>query len=209
MDKLLKDRWFKLCKEQEIPNQTALWEAISTMYNESSRVYHNLQHIADCLYQLDQWPGLKPNKKIIIELALWLHDIIFDTKRTDNESASAGLAKHYLNGHPFAEPVFELILATRHRASQMNQEEYIICDIDLSILASKRERYDTYSTAIRTEFSWVPEEMFLKSRLNVLRSFIDRESIFSTDYYRSLHEDSARENVAVEIGKLSSRLAEL
>ncbi len=202
----LKKRWFELCSAQNIPNDIALWDAISTMYAEHSRAYHNLDHISDCLQKLDQWPD--QTHKVTIEVALWLHDIIFDTKRTDNESASAGLARHYLGDHPLAETVFALILATRHHATQINEAEFLICDIDLSILGTSQETYQLYAKAIRTEFAWVPESMFLKSRINVLSSFMSRKSIFYTDFYKDSHEACARRNIICELEELNTLLKE-
>jgi len=205
MDPYLRHRWFELCNAEGITNKMRMWEAIHSLYQEEHRAYHNLDHVADCLKKLDEWPTQVPNRNAV-ELALWLHDIVYDTKRTDNESTSAGLAKHYLEDHPLSEDVFELILATRHHAAQMTEAEYILCDIDLSILGSSPETYKTYSDAIKHEYSWVPEDMFLQSRIKVLQSFVEREFIYYTSHYRKKVESAARTNIYSEIEKMKNLL---
>lgn len=197
----LRHRWFETCNRENISAKMEMWEAINSLYNDETRAYHNLDHIEDCLKKLDAWEG-EVEDRTSVEIALWFHDIIYDTKRTDNEAASAGLAKHYLDDHPLAEKVFEFILATRHHALHMTDAESILCDIDLSTLGASETVYTKYKQAIRSEFSWVPEDMFCNSRINVLNSFINREFIFYTDSYRNKYEQQARKNIHQEIEEL-------
>lgn len=208
MDPFLRHRWFELCNRENISAKMEMWTTITSLYSEEYRAYHNLNHIADCLKKLDDWPGDVPDRDAI-EIALWFHDIIYDTKRTDNESASAGLVKHYLGEHPLAEIVMELILATRHHASHMSDSENVLCDIDLSILGSSEKEYNSYAIAVHEEFSWVPEEMFCSSRIKVLQSFLDREHIYYTEHYREVHEPYARVNIIREIHEMRARLKDL
>lgn len=203
----LRHRWFELCNKLSIPAKMEMWNTLQEMYGETNRAYHNLHHIDDCLNKLDAWPEEIPEKDSI-ELALWFHDIIYDTKRTDNEFSSAGLVKHFLNDHPLVESVFELILATRHQACTMTEEEYILCDIDLSVLGALPTDYTAYATAVREEFSWVPQSMFAESRIKVLNSFLQRDFLFYTEYYRSLYEQRAKENISKEIELLQMQLNE-
>jgi len=175
------------------------------MYGEEHRAYHNLDHIKACLKQLDEWPG-EVEKRAAVEVAFWFHDIIYDTKRTDNEVASAGLAKYYLGDHPFADDVYELILATRHHATMMTDSENILCDIDLSILGGSKEEYNAYAEAIKVEYFWVPDEMYCTSRIKVLSTFLDREHIYYTEHYRQKLEPDARANVIREIHELRVQL---
>lgn len=205
MDPFLRHRWFDLCNRENITNKMETWNSITTLYQEENRAYHNLDHIADCFKKLDNWPSEVPQRNAV-ELALWFHDIIYDTKRADNESVSAGLAKHFLGDHPLVETVFGLILSTRHHAVQMSESESILCDIDLSILGGTEKEYETYCDGIYKEFSWVPEEMFCSSRIKVLNSFVDREHIFYTEHYRTLLENRAEANILREIRALQARL---
>lgn len=205
MSPAFRHRWFELCNREGISAKMDMWNALCDMYGEENRTYHNLLHVEDCLNKLDAWPEDVP-EKTAVEVALWFHDIIYDPKRTDNELASAGLVKHYLGDHELAEPVFELILATRHHASTMTEAEYILCDIDLSTLGSDEKTYDAYSKAVRKEFSWVPEEMFCSSRIKVLESFIERDFIFYTEHYREKYEGYARANIIREISLLKRQL---
>jgi predicted metal-dependent HD superfamily phosphohydrolase len=208
MDPYLRHRWFELCNRESIPAKMEMWQAIVLFYDIETRAYHNLDHIASCLKQLDEWPNEVPERSAV-EVAIWFHDIIFDTRRSDNEINSAGLAKHYLGDHPLAESVFELILATRHSALQMLEQEYILCDIDLSILGSSEQTYNHYAKGVESEFSWVPKDRFYPSRIRVLNSFLSREYIYYTDHYREIFEAPARANITREISEMKMRFEAL
>ena len=58
------------------------------MYQEKHRAYHNLEHVNDCLNQLDNFES-EITDKHIIEMAIWYHDIIYNPYGKNNELKSA------------------------------------------------------------------------------------------------------------------------
>jgi len=69
-------------------NPEPIFSNLQTRYSEPHRAYHNLEHIRDCLAQFDRARHLAVYPAEL-ELALWLHDIIYDTHASDNEEKSA------------------------------------------------------------------------------------------------------------------------
>ncbi len=195
----------KFCARATIPQREVLWQNFLALYSEESRHYHNLAHIEDCLTKLDQWPSQpSPAERDAIELAIWFHDVIYDTHRADNEESSAALATHYLRGHPLQIDCHALILATRHKQTEGMRAEEIICDIDLSILGAKPEKYRAYAENIRREYHWAEQEEYREARARVLENFLNKEKLFQTPYALGKWEKQARINIKAEREALMS-----
>ena len=82
-------RWRALWRRLEGQTDSEpVFDQLQTHYTEPHRAYHNLDHIADCLAQFDRAKHLA-RFPAELELAIWLHDIIYDTHASDNEEKSA------------------------------------------------------------------------------------------------------------------------
>ena len=106
-----------------------------------------------------------------MELALWTHDLVYDTRRQDNEAASAERACQWLADAGLAahaEALREMILATRHQQPSTDSDAALVVDIDLSILGSTAQVYAGYEEAVRQEYAWVPEPLFPSPDLPIL-----------------------------------------
>jgi len=198
MPQSLKHRWLQFAKINILPQAERIWESLEILYNEDNRHYHTLEHISDCLDQLDQWPTEIPQKSAV-ELAIWFHDVIYDSKRADNEESSAALATNLLRGHPLEADACSLILATRHKETEGMLAEEILCDIDLSILgALDQQKYISYAKQIRLEYAWVPEDEYCQARARVLNNFLKREELYQTPYGKEQWSQQARINIKME-----------
>jgi len=173
-------------------------------YSQPTRHYHNWSHIADCLSLLDGWRS-EVADPATIELAFWFHDVVYDSRRGDNEEQSAVLAERFLSDHDSSAKVGAMIRATTHREPPHDVDTALLCDIDLSILAAEAERYDAYARAIRQEYAWVSESDYHAGRSKVLRAFLDRPSIYSSDAARTRWESVARRNIERELKALTAR----
>ena len=92
-------------------------------------------------------------------------------------------------------------MATRHDAPAQDAAPHaidarLIADIDLAILGADADEFDCYEAAIRREYAAVPPETFRAGRTAILRRFLNRRAIYSTDEFRSLYEARARTNLA-------------
>jgi predicted metal-dependent HD superfamily phosphohydrolase len=172
-----------------------VFDALQRAYAEPHRAYHTAQHIDECLMQLDRAGG-----NAEVELALWFHDAVYDTRAHDNELRSAEWAVRELGAdHRSAAHIRDLILMTRHDALPVTPDAQLLVDIDLSILGAPHERFLEYESQVRQEYAWVPETIFRRERAKILQAFLDRPSIYSTALFRELLETRARENIATSL----------
>jgi predicted metal-dependent HD superfamily phosphohydrolase len=189
-------------------NPQVVYGELVTRYSEKHRAFHNLNHIGECLTEFQAACGLAINNKAV-ELAIWLHDVIYDPRRHDNEEESATFAGNICLkaglADGFALEVKRLILATKHTAAPRDNDAAIIVDVDLSILGQSSDKFDQYEKAIESEYSWVPKDAFFEGRAKVLKSFLERHSIYSTQYFREKYEAQARENLARSLDVLNLR----
>jgi 16S rRNA pseudouridine516 synthase len=194
---ILRNRWIAICNRVGLDWITA-WDELKSHYTNPSLAYHNFDHIGDCLARLDEYPHLAEDSEAV-EMAIWFHDVIYDPAAADNEENSVRFAKRFLGDLSISGKVAELILATRHVASPASQDAKLICDIDLSILGSEPHRYRTYADSIRSEYSWVPTKEYRSGRSRILKNFLHRPEIFTTEAFRERYERQARANLQAEL----------
>jgi len=176
-------------------------------YSEMERFYHNLNHIAHCLQEFDEVRHLC-QKSDELEMAIWFHDIIYDTHSKCNEENSALYTVDLLKEHglpvSFWENVISLIIATKHHEAPEEIDEQIIVDIDLSILGQPEEAFLVYEKQIRLEYYWVADKEFADKRAEILQSFLDRKYIYFTDFFRQKYETQARKNLEESLHRLKN-----
>lgn len=193
----LRRRWLNLCSALSLDGAHQ-WRIIEAAYKSPERAYHNLNHVRDCLSQLDQHAEIA-NEPLSLEFALWFHDLIHDTTARDNEEKSAEAASAFLENSDISSKVSELILATRHEQVPDDHDAKLICDIDLSILGKDKATYQDYAQKIRKEYEWVDADDYRKGRRSVLSSFMQRNQIYSLPPFRDRYEQQARLNIRDEI----------
>jgi predicted metal-dependent HD superfamily phosphohydrolase len=75
--------------------------------------------------------------------------------------------------------------------------------VDLSILGQSEARFAEYESQIRSEYAWVAQEVFNTKRAEILRCFLARRRLYSTDHFFDRYEVQARQNLAQSIRTLS------
>lgn len=206
-ERFREERYEQLWRELGLAVPEAAFDALVTSYAEPHRAYHTAQHIDECLAQLDRVRA-SCERPALVELALWFHDAVYDTHRTDNELRSAEWVTHELAaaGAPAAnsDAVRALILVTCHNAAANDIDAQLVTDIDLSILGAPRERFIEYESQVRREYEWVPDGVFRRERGKLLRHFLQRPSIYATDFFRDALENAARENLTYSLDQLGA-----
>ncbi|MEY2876150.1 MAG: hypothetical protein RLZZ373_3521 [Pseudomonadota bacterium] len=171
-------------------------------YAEPQRHYHSVQHLSECMAHLG--PALhlaqRPGE---VAIALWFHDAVYQLRSGDNEAQSAAWAQRELMaagvGADACARVEALIMATRHDAQPTEPDARLLVDVDLAILGAPPQRFAEYEAQVQLEYAWVPKWLFKRKRRAVLRGFLDRSPIYSTDHFRTLLEAQARVNLAASM----------
>lgn len=199
------------------PRWQNLWQAIGARsaaapilqdlleaYHEKQRAYHTLNHIEDCLTQLDRTRQLVPHPEVL-ETAIWFHDAVYNPQAHDNEEQSATWAVRALQQAEVVPQIIHdverLILSTKHQQPPTLPDECLLIDIDLSILGQPPAKFDTYEIQIRQEYACVAEDAYRKGRAQILESFLSRPIIYKTAPFQQ-YEAQARENLTRSINQL-------
>ena len=181
---------------------------ITSRYSEPHRAYHILNHIDQMLKEFNDGMHLAKDPEAV-EFAIWFHDFIYETKSQTNESDSAGCAARILTilccPSGFTNKVKQLILATKHDVAPTDNDAMLLVDLDFSILGQPESVFDEYEKQIRKEYEWVPAEVFAAKREKILRSFLNRPSIYNLPHFREKYEKQARENLQRSLNHLENK----
>jgi predicted metal-dependent HD superfamily phosphohydrolase len=212
----LADEWNRLMDSLNVPRENGrlrCFEELRAAYSESHRYWHNLDHIDSLLAEIGLPSHRLKGALATLELAVWYHDVVYDTHRVDNEARSAEVARNALVeldiDRNLIERVCDLILMTRdHQAPVDDTEAQLFLDADMSILGTNSVLYQEYAADIRKEYAWIPDHVFYPGRRTVLGGFLSRPTIFRTEWFKQW-ESAARMNIAAEIAQIDETLRTL
>ncbi|HHD75667.1 MAG TPA: hypothetical protein ENK82_04475 [Campylobacterales bacterium] len=200
---MLKTKFQKLCHLFSTDEKLIkkLYKEIETYHTETTRYYHNLNHLIT-LYALLDDIGLSP----IDEFAIFYHDIIYDIREKENEEQSALLAQKRLHEltlpHPMIQEVCALIRESKtHKSS--NPHHHAFLDADLAILGTHFENYQRYAKAVRQEYQIYDDTNYALGRQKVLKYFLEKPNLYLTEHFHEQYEEQARSNLEWELKSLN------
>jgi predicted metal-dependent HD superfamily phosphohydrolase len=205
----LQDEWQAVCQTvgADQARARALFTELERAYRGPGRFYHTLDHIQAVLICLE---GLRPYASDLpaIQLAAWFHDCVYDPRASDNEEQSALYAAQALTDlalpGELIQKVSRLVLCTKtHEVDAAWPDGQLLLDADLAVLGAPPQTYDAYAQAIRQEYSHVPEEVYARARIEILRAFLRRPRIYLTEPVYAEFEQQARINLRREIAALA------
>jgi predicted metal-dependent HD superfamily phosphohydrolase len=201
---VLAERWRRCFAAAFADKADQAFAEVARRYSEPARHYHTLVHVASVL---DTVALLAPAAPRALEMAAWLHDVIYDSRASDNEERSAEHAREMLAGLGVSaeerDETARLILLTKsHTVGPDDGAGQVLLDADLAILGAEGADYDAYAAAIRHEYAWVAEADYRAGRRRVLEGFRARPRIYCTARMAEI-EGQARANLAREIAGLS------
>jgi predicted metal-dependent HD superfamily phosphohydrolase len=184
-------------------NEPLIGEKLRTellaLYRQPDRHYHGLTHIEALLALLDDHRAEFADPEAV-EAAVWFHDAIYDSRRSDNEARSAALAAEKLIPLASLERVARIVAmieaTATHALTDLSDEAArrdaaLFLDMDLSILGAPQAAFDSYEAAVRREYAWVDDETWRSGRAAVLTKFLARPAIFHTEVFRTRYEARA------------------
>lgn len=200
---ILKEKFERLCLN--FTNDSDLikkfWVEIEKNYSAKSRHYHNLQHLENMFVEIENVKDKLENFNIV-SFSIFYHDVIYDATSKSNEEKSAEISKERLEylglNNEEIQKVYEQILATKSHKKSDDEDINFLLDADLSILGKNDEVYLEYTKQIRKEYSIYPDFLYKPGRKKVLEHFLQLESIFKTEYFKTKYEVQARRNIESE-----------
>jgi len=184
-----------------------VFEAVLRAYGEPHRHYHGVDHLRDCLTQLDAAPAAGADRDLA-ETALWFHDAVYVPRAADNEARSAEWAASALirarAPEARAHEVARLVRLTDHARPAEDPVGALVCDVDLSILGRPPAEFVEYERRIRAEYDWVAEPLYRTGRASVLARLLAREPLYRSDHFRALYEVAARRNLKRSLESLEA-----
>ncbi|MFK7002611.1 hypothetical protein BWK63_01090 [Flavobacterium covae] len=178
------------------------WELVDKNYSKKNRYYHNWIHIEAMTKNWLEYKNQLENP-IEVLLGIYYHDVIYVSTRKDNELKSAQLIfKEFKKSKEIdLNIIYNLILCTQTHNATTNDEKWLV-DFDLQILGKDWKIYKNYCEQIRKEYRIYPNFMYNLGRKKALLHFLDKETIYQTEPFRTQYEKQARENIKREIGLL-------
>jgi pantetheine-phosphate adenylyltransferase len=207
-----KKHWNTLMADLGNPKDSGrIFEGLVASYGETWRFYHTLSHIVSMLDELEEVKEKVENLSAL-KLAIWYHDVVYETEGNDhvlgnNETRSAYRAGHDMRELELSEDLILLversITTTTHEEPTHYPDTKFLLDLDLAILGKSENEFDEYEANIRKEYAWVPENTFRTGRPKILRSLLARNFIYSTEFFRERYEEAAQKNLKRSIENLS------
>lgn len=154
----------------KISNQTIL-----SMWNESHRSYHTLEHLNDLIDQINEDKhqySQKEYEKLII--ASLFHDIIYDPTKFDNEEKSADFFMSCCEDKTSTDilEIKQIILDTKtHKSSTPLSEDF--CHYDMSIVERDFDQLLKWENGIHEEFKSYGD-MYKIGRVDFLEKLLDK-----------------------------------
>lgn len=186
----------------------ALADDVIAAYATPSRRYHNIEHLQDVLTRIAELAHHDAGfDRLAVTLAAWFHDVVYDG-RPDDEERSAAYAEGALAGLVTRQTLTEVArlvrLTATHRPDPDDENGAALCDADLAILAAPSDRYGTYTSSVRAEYSHVAEHDFRAGRARILRALLEKPRLFHTRHAQDQWELAARTNLERELAGLTS-----
>jgi predicted metal-dependent HD superfamily phosphohydrolase len=195
----------------------AMIDSLRSAYATPPRAYHHFGHVEEVLIhhgEVASGPGW--TQPIETALAVLYHDAVYVAGARDNEVRSAVLARQHIahwlpQSAADAGRVAELIeLTARHGqlapadfgAGGVADDTRHFLDCDMAILGAPSEAFDRYDSAIAEEYRGViPAWLYRRKRRAFLRSLLERERIFLSDFFHARLDGAARANLARAIAR--------
>jgi predicted metal-dependent HD superfamily phosphohydrolase len=203
MSEPLRRRWHDLLHAWAVDLDLAdrTFQEVRGHYVGPGRFYHTLGHIQDVLDTVERL-GSSARNLNAVKLAAWLHDVIYDSRASDNEQCSAEFAEGLCRqlSVPEGRLVAALILKTKVHDAGDDPDAQVLLDADLAILGASDSSYRKYAEQIRREYAWVPDADYRSGRRQVLTRFLTRPRIY---HFLINLEEPARHNLSAEIARLA------
>lgn len=173
---------------------------------EPHRRYHDLRHLRGVLDYVEELAPLAADADAV-RLAAWYHDAVYAGSSDDEElsarKAESDLAALGVPAGLVAEVARLVRMTVEHDPGPGDSNGAVLSDADLATLALPPEQYQDNGTAIRAEYTHVPEDHFRAGRARMVESLLAMPALYRTPLARQRWEQAARANLAAELAELN------
>jgi predicted metal-dependent HD superfamily phosphohydrolase len=198
-------RWHALTAPllPDTARREAEFKHLAAAYDAPERHYHTLGHIENLLNRVGAHALQDP---VVVELAVWFHDAVYNALRSDNEAKSAEWALAFLQETSLEpacrERVADLIRRTQDHTQPQppaDADLLLFLDADLSILGAPEAAYWDYARQVRREYRLVPDLLYRPGRRKVLAKLLAAPVLFHTPALHAELDAAARRNLQAEL----------
>lgn len=188
------------------------YESVLDRYREPHRHYHDVRHVRWVVRHVGDLARERALDDVdAVIAAAFFHDVIYDPRAADNESASARLAASALDEIGWTTDrivhVTRLVEGTAHHRSAETPldaadpplDQAVLDAADLAVLAADPGGYSDYVRNVRREYVHVADADWVAGRGAVLTEFLGRSAIYSPRLGLDAWERRARANLTAEI----------
>lgn len=184
------------------------FEQVLGQHRQPTRRYHGVRHVTWVVRHVQDLAGFEPVDDLgSVVAAGFYHDGIYDARATDNEARSARWAERALPELGWSDDrtvrVGDLVRLTATHDPAPGSDGAVLVDADLAVLGADPAAYAAYVTGVRAEYGHVADDAWRAGRTAVLRTFLDRPSVFCTATGRDRWEARARANLTAELAALT------
>lgn len=208
------------------PSLTTL-AALSTLYSQPHRHYHDLSHIHSLITEFERvLPHVasvaRVNGESLMQM-IWFHDAYYDPYAPQgfNEATSAGIFEQHYHSMEFRSPFYPdvvggILMSALHTCDQIDDNTYhadglranftqqLFLDLDLHGLGLPYDQYYINSELIALEYPRTLAKDFDAGRVKFLKAMLARKRIYYTDYMHGEYEVQARSNMQQELDMLEA-----
>lgn len=148
---------------------------ILTMWNESHRSYHNLDHLNDLISQINENKSNFSEKEYEkLMLVAIFHDVVYDpSSQTNEEDSVKFLMECSVDANKDILDVKQMILDTKtHNSTTKLSESFN--KYDMNIVERDFDQLLEWEKGISEEHSVYPKEQYKEGRLKFLESLLDK-----------------------------------
>ena len=152
------------------------YNILLSMWNESHRHYHNLNHLNDLIEQINESKSKYSEKEYEkLMLTALFHDCVYDPMSSTNEEDSANFLMECVVDKSNSDvlEVKQMILDTKTHQSTTNLSEKFN-HYDMSIVEKDFDQLLEWENGISEEFSVYTKDEYKVGRLKFLESLLDK-----------------------------------
>jgi predicted metal-dependent HD superfamily phosphohydrolase len=190
---------------------------LTTLYTQPHRKYHNINHINDCLAELEDFchPEFTSTPRDVVETAIWYHDAVYNPYSKLNEYNSYKMFEDGCQHRLLHQMVREntlvstiIMLTSRHLETHgdLSLEAQVMLDIDLSGFGKDRMTFVQNGMNIRHEYYRTKLKDFLEGRMKFYEALIKRPTLYYTEYFYSKYHTISQDNIRWEMALISEAL---